>query len=167
MATAARKFETEPAMHGQTGLEVTVNHIQEDVTGLKADLKRLDMKIDAVGSSLVEHRLETSKAFGKFREEFTASIAALRCEMKDSIAALRGETTESISKVRGEIAELRNDMTVAIGALRGEIAALRIEMKDAFAKSRSSVITHLAWMVSTMIAATSVAFTVAKYFSGP
>lgn len=130
MAATARKFETEPPMHTQTGLEVTVNHIQEDVTGLKADVKRLDSKIDAIGGSLTEHRLETEKSFGKLRDE-----------MKDAIASLRVETKESI-------------------------AALRVEMKDSFAKFRSSQASHLAWAISTLIAAAGVAFTVVRFFAG-
>ena len=158
-------------MHEQTVLEANVKHLQEDVTGLKADFKRMDTKIDAIGASLTEHRLETERSFGKLREEMKDSLAAVRGELKDSIAAVRGElkdsiatlrveTKESIAQVRSEVAELRNDMTASFGALR-------VEMRDSFAKFRSSNISHLAWMVSTMIAATGVAFTVAKFFATP
>ena len=182
MAATARKFELEPPMHEQTVLEANVKHLQEDVTGLKADFKRMDTKIDAIGASVTEHRLETERSFGKLREEMKDSIAAVRGELKDSIAAVRGElkdsiaavrgelkdsiatlrveTKESIAQVRSEVAELRNDMTASFGALR-------VEMRDSFAKFRSSNISHLAWMVSTMIAATGVAFTVAKFFATP
>jgi gas vesicle protein len=175
MAATARKFELEPPMHEQTVLEVNVNHLQEDVTGLKADFKRMDTKIDAIGASLTEHRLETERSIGKLRhemkdaigtvrEEMKDSIAAVRDEMKGAIAAVRDELKDSIATLRGEtkesIAELRNDMTASIGALR-------VEMRDSFAKFRSSNISHLAWMVSTLIAATGVAFTVAKFLASP
>ena len=142
MAATARKFETEPPMHEQTVLEVTVNHLQEDVTGLKASVQRLDGKVDSVIASLTEHRLETEKSFGKVRGELKDSIASLRGELKESIASLRVETKESI-------------------------AALRVEMKDSFAKLRSSQMSQIAWMVSTLIAAAGVAFTVAKFFAAP
>ena len=140
-------------MHEQTVLEVTVNHLQEDVTGLKASVQRLDGKVDSVIASLTEHRLETEKSFGNVRGELKDSIASLRGELKESIASLRDEVKESIASLRVETKE--------------SIAALRVEMKDSFAKLRSSQMSQIAWMVSTLIAAAGVAFTVAKFFAAP
>ncbi len=87
-------------MHEQTVLEVTVNHLQEDVTGLKASVQRLDGKVDSVIASLTEHRLETEKSFGHVRGELKDSIASLRVETKESIAALRVEMKDSFAKLR-------------------------------------------------------------------
>ena len=138
MAIAARKIEMEPTMHEQSALEVKVDHLQREVSGLTANVQRLDTKVDAVHDSLVEHRIETGRSFGKVRAE----IAVVRDEMKDSIAALR------------------NDMTASIGALR-------VEMKDAIEKLRNSRTAHIGRMVSTVIAATGAAVTVAKFIAAP
>ena len=153
MSATARKFEMEPRMQAQTSLEATVNHIQEDITGLKADVKRLDTKIDAVSNSLVEHRLETAKSFGKLRDEMTNAIGTLRGEMKESIAALRDEMKDSTSALRVET--------------KDSIAALRVEMMESFAKLRSSQTSQIAWAIGTLIAAAGVAFTMAKLFATP
>jgi peptidoglycan hydrolase CwlO-like protein len=57
-----------------------VNHLQEGVRDLKTDMKRIDAKVDAVGASLTEHRIETIRSFSK-----------VICEMKDGFAVLRAE----------------------------------------------------------------------------
>ena len=149
MAIAARKIEMEPTMHEQSALEVKVDHLQKEVSGLTTNVQRLDTRVNAVHDSLVEHRIETERSFGKVRAE----IAALRNEMTASIGALRDETKESI-------AALRNDMTAAIGALR-------VEMKDSIEKFRNNRTAQIGWMISTVIAAIGAAFTVAKFFAAP
>ena len=142
LAATARKFETELPVRAQTSLEATVNHIQEDVTGLKADVKRLDTKIDAVADSLVELRLETGKSFGSPGDEMTNSFATFRADMMDSIAAFRAETKDSI-------------------------AAFRVEMKDSFAKLHSSQRSQLAWEICTLIAAVGACITIVRFFATP
>lgn len=97
MAAAARKIELEPRMHERTVIEEKVDHLQKDVTEIKADVRRLDGKIDAVSASLSEHRLETEKSIGKLRDETKDSIAALRNEMKESFAKLHGNHTSQIA----------------------------------------------------------------------
>jgi hypothetical protein len=84
----------------------------------------------------------------------------VRDEAKDANAALRTEMKDSIATLRAEIQVVRNDLTASIGALR-------IEMKDSFAKFHSSRTSQVAWMVTTVITATGVAFTVAKFFVVP
>ncbi len=162
MAAAARKIEVEFPMQEPTVLEKKVdraqediavlkadvkvlrsdvNHLQEAVADLKTDVKRIDAKVDAVGASLTEHRLETEKSIGN-----------LRVEMKDRIA------------------ELRNEMKDGFAALRAEIAASRIEMKESFEKFRDRRFTQIAWIIGTVIASigTSIGTAVAvlKYFTG-
>ena len=90
MPATARKFELEPQMQERTVLDEKVDHLQEDITGLKADVRRIDAKIDAkfdsLSTSLSEHRLETEKSFAKLRDETKESISALRIEMRDTLA---------------------------------------------------------------------------------
>ena len=136
MAATARKFEMEPQMHERTVLDAKVDHIQSDVAGLKSDVKRIDAKVDAVGASLTEHRIETERSFAKVRDE----MAKQRDELKASIAALR------------------NDMTEAIGALR-------VEMKDSLAALRRDRSAQIGWLIGTAITAVGAAFTAAKFFS--
>ncbi len=173
MAAAARKIEVEFPMQEPTVLEKKVdraqediavlkadvkvlrsdvNHLQEAVADLKTDVKRIDAKVDAVGASLTEHRLETEKSIGN-----------LRVEMKDRIAELRNETKDAFS-------ELRNEMKDGFAALRAEIAASRIEMKESFEKFRDRRFTQIAWIIGTVIASigtsTGTAVAVLKYFTG-
>jgi chromosome segregation ATPase len=116
-------------------LRSDVNHIQEDVTDLKTDMKRIDAKVDAVGASLTEHRIETEKSFAKVRED-----------MKDGFAALRAEITAS-----------RIEMKEGSAALHTQIAASRIEMKELLEKFRDRRFTKIAWVIGTVIALIGIA----------
>jgi hypothetical protein len=73
MAVPAEIIEWEYQMTQRTVLDEKVDHTQRDVADLKADVKRLDAKVDtkvdALSASLTEHRIETEKSFGKLRVE--------------------------------------------------------------------------------------------------
>ena len=103
MAATARKFEVGPQMPERTVIEEKVDRLREDVTDLKADVRRLDGKIDAISESLTEHRLETEKSFGKLRAETKDSIASLRAEMKDSDAALHSKLNANLAWTVGTV----------------------------------------------------------------
>ena len=98
MPATARKFELEPKMQERTVLDEKVDRLQEDITGLKADVQRVDAKIDAkfdsLSTSLSEHRLETEKSFAKLRDETKESVSALRIEM----SALRIDMRDTLAK---------------------------------------------------------------------
>jgi chromosome segregation ATPase len=140
MALAARKIEAEFQMQEPTGLEKKVDRVQEDVAVLKADVKvlqsdvdhlkkdvtRIDAKVDAIGASLTEHRLETEKSIGNLRVEMRDSIGQLRSEMKDEFAKLRAEMKESFEKLRDRrftlVAFIVGTVTTCIGTT---VAALK------------------------------------------
>ncbi|MEJ1960614.1 MAG: hypothetical protein WDO56_03310 [Gammaproteobacteria bacterium] len=75
-------------------LDEKVDNLRKDVAELRADVRRIDTKIDGVNAGLVEHRLETEKSFAKLRDETKESIAALRNEFTASVGALRLEMKE-------------------------------------------------------------------------
>jgi septal ring factor EnvC (AmiA/AmiB activator) len=97
MPAAARKFELEPQMQERTVLDEKIDHLQEDITDLKADVRRIDAKFDSLSTSLSEHRLETEKSLAKLRDETKDSISALRIEM----SALRIEMRDTLAKCLG------------------------------------------------------------------
>jgi hypothetical protein len=135
MSVAARKIEVEHKMNQRSALDEKVDHIQSDLTELKADVKRIEVrldgrvdaveeKVDAVAASLAEHRVETEKSFGKVREE---------------ISSLRTDLTKDVNT-------LRNDLTKEVGSLR-------VEIKDVVAALRHERIVFIAWAVGILIAA--------------
>ncbi len=113
MSMPARRIEWEPAMNERTTLDEKVEHIQNDVTDLKADVKRID-------ASLTEHRVETQKSLATLRDETKGAIATLRGEMKDGFAAVRGEMRDGFAEFRrhrnGQIAWMIGTVIAAVGA---------------------------------------------------
>ena len=118
MPATARKFELEPQMQERTVLDEKVDHIQRDVAELKADVRRVDAKIDAV-----------SKSQGELRVEMKDGVAALRIEMgahhiqlKDCIGALRTEmnngfarqSSSSVARVAWTVGTLISVITAAV-----------------------------------------------------
>jgi chromosome segregation ATPase len=73
MSVPAQRIGVEHKMNERTVLDEKVDHIQRDVTELKAEIKRvdakLDKKVDALATNLAEHRLETEKSIGALRVE--------------------------------------------------------------------------------------------------
>jgi hypothetical protein len=81
MSLPARKPQPEIIVEeGMARLEATVEHIQSDVTEIKANLSRLDSKIDAVRDSLgtkidaLRDTLETLKR-GRLEDKLWALLA--------------------------------------------------------------------------------------------
>jgi|GEM_PF-2171860 len=138
-------------MAERTIYDEKIEHIERDVTELKADVRRIDAKVDAVQASLTEHRIETKEAIGTLRIEMKDEIGSLRDEMKDEIGSLRGEMKDAIGALRGEMKDTS-------GTLRGE-------MLRGFADMHRSRASQMAWLAGTMIAAVSAAAAVAKYFA--
>ena len=69
MAETAEKFEVGPQIPERTVIEERGDRVRKEVSDLKADVRRLDEKIDAIRATLTEHRIETEKSFGKLRDE--------------------------------------------------------------------------------------------------
>jgi flagellar motility protein MotE (MotC chaperone) len=67
MTVPARKFAEDDFMQERTALEERVDHMQRDITELKADFRRLDAKVDAVKDDLTAHRIETRDAIATLR----------------------------------------------------------------------------------------------------
>ena len=67
MGMPARKLEfEEPTVEERsTSRDPTVAHIQSDVSEMKADIRRLDAKIDAVKDSLAAQAVSTEKSFSR------------------------------------------------------------------------------------------------------
>ena len=103
MGSAARKYESEPFMSEHAVLEERVDNLKN----VKADVKHLAQKIDAVSASLTEHRLETKDAFAKLRDETTGAIANLRNDLTASVGELRLE-------MKGYFDKHRHDRTAMI-----------------------------------------------------
>jgi len=135
MSTAFTKF-LEPIMSERTFLEERVDHIQQDLSEVKADVKRIDAKLDATNRELALTRVETEKSLGAARAE----TAALRVDMERGFGQLRAE------------------MMAGFAALRAEIAALASKHSD-------GRIQLLMWMAGTAISAAMLAVGVAKLFS--
>ena len=118
MPATARKFELEPKMQERTVLDEKVDHIQRDVAELKADVRRVDAKIDAVSKSQGELRVEMKDAAAALRIE----MGALHIQLKDCIGALRSEmnngfarqSSSSVARVAWTVGTLISVITAAV-----------------------------------------------------
>ena len=99
-----------------------------------------------------------------------ADVTGLKEDVSDLKADVRRLDTK-IDAVNSGLVAHRLETEKSFGTLRTELTAaigtLRVEMKDSFANLRSSHIAQIAWMVSTVIAATGAAVTVAKFYANP
>src|SRR5262245_44142385 len=92
MGLAALKIESEENMEERVArLEVSVAHIQMDVSELKAGQRQLDAKVDGVRDALTSFREETNSSLATLTEQTNGSLAALREQTNGSLAALREE----------------------------------------------------------------------------
>ena len=73
-------------MHEQSVLEAKINYLEENVRGLKSDVRDLYTKIDAGTASLTKYRLETQTFLLELRSELKDAIRSLRSEMVDRFA---------------------------------------------------------------------------------
>ena len=81
-------------------LDERVEHIQNDVTEMKKDIRRLDDRIDAVRVEVANVRTDLTAAIGTVRTE----LAGLRSEMKESI----GEVKTQIASILGTVKASEN-----------------------------------------------------------
>jgi uncharacterized protein (UPF0335 family) len=73
MAVAVSQFEVEELVQEQeriARLEERTEHMQSDITEIKADVRRLDAKVDAVKDSLTALRLELKEGFAAIEAKF-------------------------------------------------------------------------------------------------
>jgi outer membrane murein-binding lipoprotein Lpp len=89
------EFEEIAVEERSTSLEPTVAHIQSDVTEMKADIRRLDGKIDAVDKSLSARIDAVEKSLSAKIDRLDGKLDAF----KDSTAAKFDAVNASISKL--------------------------------------------------------------------
>jgi chromosome segregation ATPase len=90
-------------------LESDVGHIQNDTTDIKEDLRRTNVRIDALEPRLDKIRDKIDEADKHLGEKLDRSHR----EQTDDLESLRKETAGNIATLRGEIAAVR-DMVITV-----------------------------------------------------
>ncbi len=120
-------------------LEVNVEHIQQDVGDIKAQLVRMDQKIDGLREDL------TDRIDGK--------VDGLRADLTDKIDGLRQNLTDRID---GKVDGLRADLTGRIDGMRadltGKIDGVRADLTGKIDGVRQELYSMKVWAMGMYIA---------------
>jgi len=95
-------------------LEVHVQHLQSDVTEIKADVKNLYPPV-------VELRSGMNTSFAEQRKDMNASLTEQRKEMNASLTELRKEMHASVTELRRDLAQSTAELTKSITSVRESI----------------------------------------------
>jgi len=96
-------------------LEEKTDHIQSDVTEIKADIRKMDAKFDGKIDAL-------QKDVSALRVEMKDANAKLHAEMKDMFATLQGEIKDSFGKIQVGRALDKVWVLLLVGAVLGVMA---------------------------------------------
>jgi hypothetical protein len=146
MPAPLRRIEAEMFMDEHTArLEATVNHIQSDVTEMKADIRRVDAKIDGQRGELSEkidqQGTNLSAKIDQQRVELTTKIDQQGATLSAKIDQQRIELTTKIdqqgedlsAKIDQQRIELATKMDQQRKELGEKIDALAAEMRQSHA----------------------------------
>jgi len=128
-----------------------VEDILKRLGNVEADVSELKSNVSTILATIPH--LATKADVKDLRAEMAAQFGSLRAEMADQLGSVRADMSAQIGSLRadmsGQIGSLRADMSGQIGSLRAEMSA----RETAFIK----------WMIATVLAASGLAFTIAKF----
>jgi hypothetical protein len=169
MSFPARKIEMEHKMYERTALDEKVDHIQSDVTELKADVKRLEAKVDekfGTLSSKMDEKIgaldsKVDEKFGTLSSRMDEKIGALDSKLDGKVDGLNAR----VDAVTASLADHRVETEKSFGQVRDEIGKVRLEMRDAFAQFRRDRTVQIAWIIGVVIAAVGGASGLERFFA--
>jgi chromosome segregation ATPase len=150
MLVLARKIEMEHKMGERTALDEKVDHIQRDVTELKADVKRVEVKLDEKFGAL---DAKVDQRFGSLDAKLDEKVGALDAKMDQKIGTLDAKVDQKFGSLAAGLAEHRLETEKSFGQVRDEIGKVRLELRDAFTAFRRDRTGQIAWTIGVVIAA--------------
>jgi outer membrane murein-binding lipoprotein Lpp len=121
------EFEEITVEERSTSLEPIVVHIQSDVTEMKADIRRLDGKIDAVDKSL-------SARIDAVDKSLSARIDAVDKSLSARIDAVDKSLSAKIDRVDGKLDAFKDSTAAKFDAVNASISNLAISTEKGFSK---------------------------------
>jgi hypothetical protein len=137
MALPARALESETFVEEHLGrLEERAERLQVDVTDLKADIRRVDGKVDAVNTSTTALQGEVKDGFLALVGRISDTERAIRADFATSVSELRNELKMELRDVKAEVGqlriELRTDFKTELGQLRTDFRAEAVQLRADF-----------------------------------
>ncbi len=154
MPTPALKIDVEdPVEERIARLEINVEHIQQDVSEMKIDIRRLGDRIDAVDHKLtakiddVDHKL-TAK-IDDVEHKLTSKIDGVEQKLTAKIDGVEQKLTAKIDgvdqKLTGKIDGVDQKLTGKFDSLKDVVSALAINMERQFGELRTARALDRVW----------------------
>jgi DNA anti-recombination protein RmuC len=196
MAVPARRFDVEHSMDADARLarvEERTEHLQTDVTEIKSDLRRIDVKLDTLKDSVnslaqrvatFEPKLEAMAAsfevklgamansldakLGTMANAFDAKLGAMANAFDAKLGAMANSFDAKLeamaASLDARLEAMAGSFDAKLGAMGGSFDAKLGAVGSSFdAKLNAMEAGIIKWMVGTAIALTAAAFGIAKF----